>query len=84
MFKLKTWAAALALALMAGAAPAALVLQANNVEVLDTDTNLFWLYSWRPSVEPLKTWAEGNAWAGRSDNGRGRCGAMALACDQRV
>ena len=43
MFKLKTCAVALALALMAGAAPAALVLQANNVEVLDTDTNLLWL-----------------------------------------
>ena len=39
LFKLKTWAAALALALMAGAAPAALVLQANIVEVLDTDTS---------------------------------------------
>ena len=61
LFRLKTWAAALSLALMAGGAPAALVLQANNVEVLDTDTTLLWLTSWRPSVEPLKTWAEGNA-----------------------
>lgn len=60
MFKLKS-AAALALALMAGATPAALVLQANNLEVLDTDTHLFWLYSWRPSVRAVKTWAEGNA-----------------------
>ena len=78
MFKLKTWAAALALALMAGAAPAALVLQANNVEVLDTDTHLFWLYSWRPSVEPIKTWAEGNAWAAGLTTGGAAAGQWRL------
>ena len=61
---LRNWAAALALATMAGAAPAALVLQANNLEVLDTDTNLLWLYVWQDEQNnPLKTWAEGNAWA---------------------
>lgn len=67
MNKLRSWAAALALATMAGTAPAALVLQSNNLEVLDTDTNLLWLYSWKadggPQNDPLKTWAEGNAWA---------------------
>ena len=78
MFKIKTWAATLALALMAGAAPAALVLQANNVEVLDTDTNLLWLYSWRPSVEPLKTWAEGNAWAAGLTTGGAAAGQWRL------
>ena len=64
MNKFRSWAAALALATMAGAAPAALVLQANNLEVLDTDTNLLWLYVWQAEQnDPLKTWAEGNAWA---------------------
>ena len=78
MFKLKTWAAALALALMAGAAPAALVLQANNVEVLDTDTNLLWLYSWRPSVQAIKTWEEGNAWAAGLTTGGAAAGQWRL------
>ena len=78
MFKLKTWAATLALALMAGAAPAALVLQANNVEVLDTDTNLLWLYSWRPSVQAIKTWAEGNAWAAGLTTGGAAAGQWRL------
>lgn len=63
MNKFRSCAAALALVTMVGAAPAALVLQSNNLEVLDTDTNLLWLYSWRDDLHQLKTWAEGNAWA---------------------
>ena len=78
MNKLRSWAAALALATMAGTAPAALVLQSNNLEVLDTDTNLLWLTSWRPRVEPLKTWAEGNAWAAGLTTGGAAAGQWRL------
>ena len=78
MNTLRSWAAALALATMAGAAPAALVLQANNVEVLDTDTNLLWLYSWHQHPNPLKTWAEGNAWAAGLTTGGAAAGQWRL------
>lgn len=70
----KTWAAALALALATSAAPAALVLQGNGQEVLDTDTNLLWLYSWRAPVASLKTWDEGNAWAAALTTGGAAAG----------
>jgi hypothetical protein len=46
MIRLKTWAAAVALSAATGLAQAALVLQANGQEVLDTETNLLWLYDW--------------------------------------
>ena len=78
MKKLRSCAAALALATMVGAAPAALVLQANNLEVLDTDTNLLWLYSWRPSVMAIKTWEEGNAWAAGLTTGGAAAGQWRL------
>ena len=78
MVKLKTWAAALALALLASAAPAALVLQGNGDEVLDTDTNLLWLYSWRAPVASLKTWDEGNAWAAALTTGGAGAGAWRM------
>jgi Protein of unknown function (DUF1566)/PEP-CTERM motif len=64
MSTFRTLAAAAALATMAASAPAALVLQANGVEVLDTDTQLLWMHDWRMgSGDVLKTWDEGNAWA---------------------
>lgn len=79
MNKLRNWGAAWALATMVGSAPAALVLQSNNVEVLDTDTNLLWLHSWRPNEnDPLKTWAEGNAWAAALTVGGAAAGAWRL------
>lgn len=46
MIRLKTWAAAVALTAATGMTQAALVLQSNGQEVLDTETNLLWLYDW--------------------------------------
>lgn len=46
MIKLKTWAATVALTTATGLAQASLVLQSNGQEVLDTETNLVWLYDW--------------------------------------
>lgn len=46
MIKMKTWVSAAALAACTGLAQAALVLQSNGQEVLDTETNLLWLYDW--------------------------------------
>jgi len=46
---------------LSGAAQAGLVLQSNGVEVLDTDTNLLWLYDWNSSG--LKSWGDAKTWA---------------------
>lgn len=46
MIKLKTMAATVALTAAMGLAQASLVLQSNGQEVLDTETNLLWLYDW--------------------------------------
>ena len=61
MRKLRTWAAVATMVAVAGAAQASLVLQANGVEVLDTDTNLLWLHNWNASG--LKNWADAKTWA---------------------
>jgi hypothetical protein len=42
--------AAAAVVAVSGAAQAALVLQSNGAEVLDTSTNLLWLYNWNSVV----------------------------------
>jgi hypothetical protein len=57
----KSWAAAGAMVALTGAAQAALVLQANGLEVLDTNTNLIWLKNW--NLNGLQTWAAQKAWA---------------------
>lgn len=46
---------------LSGTAQAGLVLQSNGVEVLDTDTNLLWLYDWNSSGR--KDWANAKLWA---------------------
>lgn len=61
MRTLRRWAAVAAMLALTGAAQAALVLQANGVEVLDTDTNLLWLYDWNSSG--LKNWDDAKSWA---------------------
>jgi hypothetical protein len=53
--------AAAAMVALASAAHASLVLQANGVEVLDTDTNLLWLYDWNSSGQ--KNWTDAKTWA---------------------
>jgi hypothetical protein len=57
----KVWAAAAAMVALTGTAQAGLVLQSNGVEVLDTDTNLLWLYDWNSSG--LKNWGDAKIWA---------------------
>ena len=58
----KSLAAAAVLAFsFTGVAQAALVLQSNAVEVLDTNTNLLWLSDWRSSG--TKNWGDANTWA---------------------
>ena len=57
----KSWAAAAATVALMGTAQAALVLQANGLEVLDTNTNLIWLKDWE--VNGLKNWITQKAWA---------------------
>ena len=57
----KTWVAAAAMVALSGAAQAGLVLQSNGVEVLDTDTNLLWLYDWNSSGQ--KNWGNAKLWA---------------------
>lgn len=57
MIKMKTWAAAAGLAACTGLAQAALVLQGNGQEVLDTETNLLWLYDWGQSEGYYWSWA---------------------------
>jgi hypothetical protein len=61
MRKWKTWAAAAAMMALTGAAQAGLVLQSNGVEVLDTDTNLLWLYDW--NLSGRKNWGDAKLWA---------------------
>jgi hypothetical protein len=56
------WAAAAVLLAMSGTAQAALVLQSNGAEVLDTDTNLLWLYDWN-SWDQSKNWDDAKTWA---------------------
>jgi len=59
---LKSLAAAAAMVALTGAAQAALVLQSNGLEVLDTNTNLIWLQNWNLNGRAVwatqKTWAE--------------------------
>ena len=57
----KSWAAAAATLALMGTAQAALVLQANGLEVLDTNTNLIWLKAW--DANDRQTWATQNFWA---------------------
>lgn len=61
MKTLKAWAATAAMMALSGTAQAGLVLQPNGVEVLDTDTNLLWLYDWSSSGG--KNWADAKTWA---------------------
>lgn len=61
MSTLKTCFAAAAMVASTGTAQAALVLQGNGVEVLDTDANLLWLYDWNSSG--LKNWSDAKVWA---------------------
>ena len=58
--KLKAAAFACA-ALLIGTSQASLVLQPNGVEVLDTDTNLLWLYNW--SSSGFTSWSGAKTWA---------------------
>jgi MYXO-CTERM domain-containing protein len=57
----KSWATAAATVALTGAAQAALVLQANGLEVLDTNTNLIWLKDWNRNG--TQNWATQKAWA---------------------
>ena len=57
----KSWAAAAATVALMGTAQAALVLQANGLEVLDTNTNLIWLKDWNRNND--QTWAAQKTWA---------------------
>jgi MYXO-CTERM domain-containing protein len=61
MGMLKTWAAAAAMVAVTGVAQASLVLQANGMEVLDTNSKLLWLHDWNSSG--LKIWADATTWA---------------------
>ena len=74
--KLKTMAAAAAMVALAGPAPAALVLQSNGVEVLDTNTSLLWLYDWNSAG--LKNWAAANSWVAGLTVGGATAGAWRL------
>jgi len=58
---LKSLAAAAAMVALSGTAQAALVLQSNGLEVLDTRTNLIWLQNW--NVNGLGNWGAQNTWA---------------------
>ena len=57
----KSWAAAAATVALMGTAQAALVLQANGLEVLDTNTNLIWLKDWNKNNR--HDWITQKAWA---------------------
>lgn len=75
----KTWAAAAAVAAMvafSGTAQAGLVLQSNGVEVLDTDTNLLWLYDW--SRSGLNKWDDAKIWAAGLTVGGAKAGDWRL------
>ena len=61
MKAIKTLVVTTALVALSGAAQAGLVLQSNGVEVLDTDTNLLWLYDWNSSG--TKNWGNAKLWA---------------------
>jgi len=61
MRNLKSWVAAAAMAALSITAQAALVVQANGLEVLDTSTNLIWLRDW--GVNGRQKWADQKAWA---------------------
>lgn len=63
MIRLKTWAAAVALTAATGMTQAALVLQSNGQEVLDTETNLLWLYDWGQFNGEGFYWSWTNDWA---------------------
>lgn len=63
MIRLKTWAAAVALTAATGLTQAALVLQANGQEVLDTETNLLWLYDWGHFIGEGFYWSYTRDWA---------------------
>lgn len=63
MIRLKTWAAAVALTAATGMTQAALVLQSNGQEVLDTETNLLWLYDWGHFNEEGFFWSWTHDWA---------------------
>jgi len=54
-------AAAAAMLALSGACQATLVRQANALEVLDTQTNLLWLYNW--SSSPRGNWNDARNWA---------------------
>lgn len=57
----KSLAAAAAMLALSGTGQAALVLQANALEVLDTETNLLWLYNW--GISPARDWNGAKNWA---------------------
>ena len=71
MKMLKSLAAAAAMVALTGAAQAALVLQSNGLEVLDTRTNLIWLQNWnfngRADWATQKAWAENLSFAGSNE-----------------
>ena len=58
---LKSLAAAAAMLALSGTGQAALVRQPNALEVLDTETNLLWLYNW--STSPRGSWSDARNWA---------------------
>jgi hypothetical protein len=61
---LKRIAASIAMTLgLIGGAQAALELQPNGVEVLDTNTNLLWLYDWSSDGDSFKDWGDAKLWA---------------------
>ena len=70
---LKSLAAAAAMVALTGTAQAALVLQSNGLEVLDTNTNLIWLQDWNKNGfqdwDTQKAWAENtlDSFAGSND-----------------
>lgn len=63
MNKLKTWTAAVAMTACTGLTQAALVLQSNGQEVLDTETNLMWLYDWGQFNGEGFYWSYTHDWA---------------------
>ena len=59
------WMAALAAVVMVGSAQAALMLQGNGSEVLDTKTGLLWLKDWNANATNggLNNWSDSKDWA---------------------
>lgn len=76
LLHMKRLAAAAALTALTGTAQAALVLQSNGLEVLDTDTSLLWLVDWDSSG--YRTWVDAKAWAAGLTTGGATAGDWRL------